>query len=128
MQSEIIRSTGCTLLGARSSSSSITCFFWCPACLPALVKCCLWLQHDRLEDLWTQSAATLLLRSAQDERGYETPIFDTELAECKFAEYPIDTWSKATLAAAPLFSASWQVSRSRKYLKRLVHALVAKDM
>ena len=35
-----------------------------------------------------------------------------ELAECKFNEYPIDTWSKATLAVAPLFSATWAAAAS----------------
>ena len=28
-------------------------------------------------------------------------------------EYPIDTWSKATLAIAPLFSASWEAASSQ---------------
>ena len=36
-----------------------------------------------------------------------------ELAECKFTEYPVDTWSKATLAVAPLFSATWEAAASQ---------------
>lgn len=34
-----------------------------------------------------------------------------ELAECKFAEYPIDTYGKATLGMAPLFSSQWSSSQ-----------------
>ena len=34
-----------------------------------------------------------------------------ELAECKFAEYPIDTYGKATLGMAPLFSYQWSSSQ-----------------
>jgi hypothetical protein len=67
-------------------------------------------QSGRLEEQWAESAAVLLLRPVQDQRGYEAPLFESELAECTFVEYPIDTWSKATLAAAPLFSASWQAA------------------
>lgn len=34
-----------------------------------------------------------------------------ELAECKFAEYPIDTNGKPTLGMAPLFSSQWSASQ-----------------
>lgn len=70
-------------------------------------------QGERLEAQWAASAAALLLRPAADARGYNAPLFDAELAECQFAEYPIDTWSKATLAIAPLFSASWEAAASQ---------------
>ncbi len=70
-------------------------------------------QGERLQEQWPGSAAALLLRPAADARGYEAPLFDAELAECKFVEYPIDTWSKATLAIAPLFSASWEAAASQ---------------
>lgn len=66
-----------------------------------------------MEEQWPSAAAALLLRPAADARGWDAPLFDAELAECKFAEYPIDTWSKATLAVAPLFSASWQAAASQ---------------
>ena len=60
-------------------------------------------QSERLEEQWPRSSAALLLRLAADEGGYEQPLFETELAQCKFAEYPIDTWSKATLAVGLFF-------------------------
>ena len=40
-------------------------------------------------------------------------MLHAELAECKFTEYPVDTWSKATLAVAPLFSATWEAAASQ---------------
>ena len=40
-------------------------------------------------------------------------VGSAELAECKFNEYPIDTWSKATLAMAPLFSVTWEAAASQ---------------
>ena len=55
-------------------------------------------QAARLEAQWPQSAAGLLLALAADSPRYEAPLFETGLAECKFNEYPIDTWSRATLA------------------------------
>ena len=55
-------------------------------------------QVERLEAQWPQSAAALLLALAADSPRYEAPLFETGLAECKFDEYPIDTWSRATLA------------------------------
>jgi hypothetical protein len=60
-------------------------------------------QAERLERQWPRSAAALLLRLAMDEAHYEQPLFDAELAQCRFAEYPIDTWSRATLAVGGLF-------------------------
>lgn len=39
------------------------------------------------------------------------PCACRELAECKFAEYPIDTYGKATLGMAPLFSSQWSNSQ-----------------
>ena len=40
-------------------------------------------------------------------------LLHAELAECKFTECPVDTWSKATLAVAPLFSATWEAAASQ---------------
>ena len=34
-----------------------------------------------------------------------------ELAACKFAEYPIDTYGKPTVGMAPLFSSQWSASQ-----------------
>ena len=44
---------------------------------------------------------------------FSSKCWSAELAECKFNEYPIDTWSKATLAMAPLFSATWEAAASQ---------------
>ena len=60
-------------------------------------------QAERLEAQWPQSAAALLLALAADSPRFEAPLFETGLAECKFNEYPIDTWSKATLAVWGVF-------------------------
>ena len=43
-----------------------------------------------------------------------------ELAECKFAEYPIDTYGKATLGMAPLFSSQWSNSQDSSQSQSLL--------
>ena len=43
-----------------------------------------------------------------------------ELAECKFAEYPIDTYGKPTLGMAPLFSSQWSASQEATQSQDLV--------
>ncbi|KAL3135934.1 hypothetical protein ABBQ32_006979 [Trebouxia sp. C0010 RCD-2024] len=67
--------------------------------------------RERLESQWAQSAATLLLELPKSQRLYTAAMFDRELAECKFAEYPIDTYGKATLGMPPLFSSQWGSSQ-----------------
>ncbi|KAK9829312.1 hypothetical protein WJX72_005143 [[Myrmecia] bisecta] len=66
----------------------------------------------RLEAQWAQSAAVLLLELPRNHAGYKDEYFASKLAECTFNEYPVNTWGKATMAMAPIFSSQWAASLS----------------
>lgn len=50
-----------------------------------------------------------------------------ELAECKFAEYPIDTYGKATLGMAPLFSSQWASSQDSSQSQGMLGSALGAD-
>ena len=87
----------------------------CEQCGVQLHHCqLLWAQAPRLERQWASSAATLCLELARASPRYTREMFDTQLAECEFQPYTINTTSTNTLGMAPLFSQQWEASQPRE--------------
>ena len=77
------------------------------------------MQAPRLERQWASSAAALCLELARASPRYKREVFGTELAECSFQPYSVDTTSQNTLGVAPLFSQQWEASIAQPQVAHL---------